>query len=86
MTRELFELWMKQNGYSDINDWNYQENGHGVVYWIRNDETKRFALISEQGYGRHGKRYQVLVSDFNDFGCLVGESEYEAVQAKEERI
>lgn len=61
---------MKDNGYNDMNDWNFQVNEGGVVYWIKHEQRNVFALVKEQGYGKHGKRYTVLVHGFNDFGCF----------------
>lgn len=70
MTRDTFDKWMSDNGYTDINDWNFQVNGGGVAYWIRQTESGLFALIYEQGHGSNGKRYDVRISEFNDFGCF----------------
>ena len=70
LTEDQFNKWMKDNHYTNINDWNMQENGNGLAYWIKSELDNLFALIYEQGYGKYGKRYTVLIEGFNDFGCF----------------
>ena len=70
LTFEQFEKWMSDNHYTNINDWNFQVSGKGVAYWIKSKLCHNFALIYEQGNGKYGKRYTVLIEDFNDFGCF----------------
>lgn len=65
MNREEFEAWMKDSGYSDINDWNMQEHSNGVLYYfIKNYSTGRYALIKEVFLY---KLYTVLVEDWVDY-------------------
>lgn len=70
LTKDQFEKWMIDNHYTNINDWNFQVSGKGVVYWIKSEFYHHFALIYEQGHGKYGKRYTVLIDGFNDFGCF----------------
>lgn len=65
MSKTEFEVWMKESGYSDINDWNMQEHPNGVLYYfIKNYSTGKYALIKELF---PFEIYSVLVQEWVDY-------------------
>jgi len=64
VNRTEYVEWMKETGYTDINDWNFQSIDDHLVYWIRN-HLGYFALIREKS-----RTYEVLITGFKDFGCF----------------
>jgi hypothetical protein len=50
-----------------MNDWSFQEIGEFLYYFIKNQDTGKYALI-KQYFGQD--RYEVLLQDWTDYNGL----------------
>lgn len=66
MDKTEFQHWQASTGYDAINDWNMQQIGSHLHYFIKNYETNKYALIKEL-YSKWGSTYEVLVEGWTDF-------------------
>lgn len=56
--------WLKVSGYSNRNDWNFQEIGEFSYYFIKNTKTGKYALIKHNFADDY---YEVMVQDWVDY-------------------
>jgi hypothetical protein len=66
MKEHEFQEWLAANGYSLINDWNFQKIGESYLYFIKNEHSNLYALI-EEDVSVYPKIYKVLVKDWKDY-------------------
>lgn len=68
MTKEQFDVWLTDNDYTTMNDWNFQLIDGHAYYWIKSISTGMFAFICQPNCNYN--KYEVLVKDYDDFGVF----------------